>query len=485
MEWIDGGGDRPICWFSGPAGFGKSAVAQAIADQCDTAHTLAASFFFSRGAGSRARITGLIPTLSYQLTLSIPDTKSSIQDILQSDPTIPYQSLEDQFQKLIVNPVRTLNEPIGTMVIVIDALDECDDKAGIEQFIENLLRASRDLPFLFFMTGRAENHIIRWFAPPEIHSTTYCLALQEFDAHRDIHKFLQSRFSTILRQNPRLFQGVQPPWPSVEDVERLVEKSSGLFIFASTLVDFVTDGRDAPQEKLKSVLSTHAGLDPLYKQVFSAAPAINCFGRVIGTIMLVRDQLSIDAIGRLLQITTAEVLQTLLAIQSILSIPDGNDEPVRILHASLRDFLTDKKRSGDYFIDPPIRHTSITADCLKIMTEDAKENKLAHNEATLYACQNWCHHLHAALIEEDKTHLLNSMTSASLTSYLQNFKSQSIGYWVNTLLHVPNSAHVINSLEEIILCLKQLRNCPRGLREIVKAVKKIAEKGSIFASRNR
>ena len=248
MEWIDGGGDRPICWFSGPAGFGKSAVAQAIADQCDTAHTLAASFFFSRGAGSRARITGLIPTLSYQLTLSIPDTKSSIQHILQSDPTIPHQSLEDQFQKLIVNPVRTLNEPIGTMVIVIDALDECDDKAGIEQFIENLLRASRDLPFLFFMTGRAENHIIRWFAPPEIHSMTYCLALQEFNAHRDIHKFLQSRFSTILRQNPRLFQGVQPPWPSVEDVERLVEKSSGLFIFASTLVDFVTDGRDTPQE---------------------------------------------------------------------------------------------------------------------------------------------------------------------------------------------------------------------------------------------
>jgi len=161
MKWIDDAGDRRICWFSGPAGFGKSAIAQTIADRCAAAVTLAASFFFSRGAGDRGRIAGLILTLSYQLTLSVPDTKSTIRDVLQNDPTIPHQSLEDQFQKLIVNPVRTLNEPIRTMVVVIDALDECDDKAGIEHFIGVLLRASRDLPFLFFMTGRAENHIIK------------------------------------------------------------------------------------------------------------------------------------------------------------------------------------------------------------------------------------------------------------------------------------------------------------------------------------
>jgi hypothetical protein len=75
--------------------FGKSAIAQTIAERCATASTLTASFFFSRGAGPRARIAGLIPTLAYQLTLSVPDTKPLIHDALQGDPTIPYQSLED------------------------------------------------------------------------------------------------------------------------------------------------------------------------------------------------------------------------------------------------------------------------------------------------------------------------------------------------------------------------------------------------------
>jgi len=159
------------------------------------------------------------------------------------------------------------------MVVIIDAVDECDDNDAIAEFIRILLRASRDrqLPFLFFLTSRAENHILDRFSPPEALSITYRLALQDFDAHADIHTFLVSRFSTIVSEKPRLMQGVRRPWPSTSDIEDLVKKSSGVFIFASTLVEFVTDGRGAPQRKLESVLMTHAGLDPLCAQVFSAA----------------------------------------------------------------------------------------------------------------------------------------------------------------------------------------------------------------------
>jgi hypothetical protein len=94
-----------------------------------------------------------------------------IHDALQGDPTIPYQSLEDQFQKLMINPMLALSYP-WSMVIVIDALDECDDKEAIAEFIEILLCASQDcqFPFLFFVTGRTENYIVQRFSPPESHS---------------------------------------------------------------------------------------------------------------------------------------------------------------------------------------------------------------------------------------------------------------------------------------------------------------------------
>jgi len=434
MEWIDGDSDRPICWFYGPAGFGKSAIAQTIAEQCAAADMLAASFFFSRGAGSRSRITGFITTLSYQLTISLPDTKPKVHSVLHEDPTIPNQSLEDQFQKLILNPVLALGEHDRPMVVVVDALDECDDKDSIAEFIGILLRY-RQLPFHFLLTGRAENHILQMFAPPETHSTTYSLALGGFDARVDIHKFLQSQFSMIQRQNPRLMRGAPPSWPSASDIEGLVEKSSGLFIFASTLVDFVTDGRGAPQRKLQSVLEGHMGLDPLYTQVFAAAPRVDYFGRVISTIMLLREQPSVTELGCLLGLTADDVLQAAFAVQSILRIPEDNDNPIEVMHASLRDFLVAEQCSGIYFINPPICHMSIAHECLRIIMVDAKENKLATNGALLYACRNWFYHLYTALISGDKINFTNLSPGTDVISYLQDFKSQSFDYWVNTLLH--------------------------------------------------
>jgi hypothetical protein len=73
------GDDRPICWLSGSAGSGKSAISQTIAKRYDDKGRLLASFFFLRGAGDRSVIAHLIPTLAYQVSHSIPATKPLIE----------------------------------------------------------------------------------------------------------------------------------------------------------------------------------------------------------------------------------------------------------------------------------------------------------------------------------------------------------------------------------------------------------------------
>jgi len=77
-EWMNDDSDHPICWLSGPAGFGKSAIAQTIAERCAIDGTLAGSFFFLRDAGRRSEFIHFITTLAFQLTLSIPATKAII-----------------------------------------------------------------------------------------------------------------------------------------------------------------------------------------------------------------------------------------------------------------------------------------------------------------------------------------------------------------------------------------------------------------------
>lgn len=228
-KWIDEGSDRPICWLNGPAGYGKSAIAQTIADRCAASNKLGASFFFLRGAGDRSKITHFLPTLAYQLSLSFPTTKPYIQSVLERDPLIVQQSLGHQFRQLVINSVMALVEPIRPIVIVIDALDECDDKNLIADFLEVLSCAINDhrLPFQFFITSRIEEHIRIAFDVTLDHSATHLLALQNFHADADIQAFLQSRFSTIYKEQRRVMTDVPQPWPSNWVLKELVEKSSG------------------------------------------------------------------------------------------------------------------------------------------------------------------------------------------------------------------------------------------------------------------
>src|ERR1700727_2498738 len=112
------------------------------------------------------------------------------------------------------------------MVIIVDALDECDDRKMMADFILIVTRAFRDhqLPLRFFFTSRVEEHIQKKFAASSALAATYCLALQDFDADADLRMFFQSCFSTIYEENQRPMRNIELPWPSESDLDKLVER---------------------------------------------------------------------------------------------------------------------------------------------------------------------------------------------------------------------------------------------------------------------
>ncbi|KIM75138.1 hypothetical protein PILCRDRAFT_827570 [Piloderma croceum F 1598] len=353
------------------------------------------------------------------------------------------------------------------MIIFVDAIDECDDKELMAEFIEivaDAYRGNRRLPLRVFFTSRVEEHLRKKLEAPAARSVIYHLALQDFDAANDIRKFFQHRFATIYEENHRLMRDVPWPWPSHTDLQALVEKASGSFIFAFTLINFVDDGADLPHQKLPIALAAHAGLDPLYTEVLSTAPRGEVLKRVIGTILLLESDLSVTSLGHLLQLNTAHILQALLGIQSILMIPGNDDEPVRLFHTSLRDFLMSKPRSGGFFINPPARHLDILLDCLKLVGIPPDTDILFRGEASEYACINWCHHFDQWLILGNEPH------NDYLTSYLTNFASESFDYWVNTLLVKGSLGDMLEMLDRILLMLKQLPSCSQGLLQTMEDI---------------
>jgi hypothetical protein len=325
----------------------------------------------------------------------------------------------------------------------------------IADFIRIVVGAVRNhrLPLRFIFTSRVEEHIQNKFSTSPALDATYCLALQDFNANDDIHTFFRSRFFTIYQEKQRLMRNITLPWPSERVLAELVRKSSGSFIFAFTLVNFVNDGSDLPHRKLEAALKGHAGLDPLYTQVLRNATRSPHFLRIFETIMTVtEEQLSVVDLAYLFQIETGDVIHALLGVQSILVVPDDDESPIRPFHTSLRDFLTTKARSNELFINPPVRHLSIASDCLAVMTVHNGDDFSAQKGLT-FACRSWSRHLLLAIQQEGGDSFFFSQHDAFMTKLI-DFVSRSFDLWVNSIIAQCLISSTLTTFNSVVSTLK-------------------------------
>ncbi|KAJ7870638.1 hypothetical protein B0H14DRAFT_3573826 [Mycena olivaceomarginata] len=247
-----------VLWLHGPAGAGKSAIAQSFCQNLEAGHRLGASFFFKQGHSSRGTATKLFPTIVYQLALSKnpSDLRQVISRTVEDNPSILDRSLSLQLQTLIVDPCQqTLiinlcrrNLPKHPVVIVIDGLDECDGQNFRQEILRSIGNAIRDeyLPLRFLIASRPEPHIRDIFVGPCLKKFHRPLNINQSFA--DIHKYLVDEFKRIHAEHHETMTAVPCPWPAEEVVDELIEKSSGYFIYVSTVLKFIDDRDFRPTE---------------------------------------------------------------------------------------------------------------------------------------------------------------------------------------------------------------------------------------------
>ncbi|PCH34558.1 hypothetical protein WOLCODRAFT_155219 [Wolfiporia cocos MD-104 SS10] len=128
-EWAaDEGEQASILILSGAAGTGKSTIAHELARRLDVKGHLGASFFFVRGDADLSCIAYVFPTIAYQLALSQPHMHSHIIDACR-DPSFRTQDhdIEHQLDHGIIYPLSSVSEHPYSVVVIVDALDECTD----------------------------------------------------------------------------------------------------------------------------------------------------------------------------------------------------------------------------------------------------------------------------------------------------------------------------------------------------------------------
>ena len=398
MKWIKWEGDLCsfVMWVYGPAGAGKSAIAQTVAEICDKEMILLATFFFSRNDPSRSNVKPLIATIAYQITLNLPDVRDAILGAVERDPLIFSKSFIVQFKSLIVEPLQPLIEagffrgPTSRRLVIIDGLDECSDPKVQRNIVEVLGNAHRQhhLPLIFLFASRPEQHISLTFSTGVLPSVTTCIALDSsYLPDNDIELFLTDTFLEITSTH-RLRAYIPPHWPSPDVLKQLVQKSSGQFIYASTIIKYISSIRHKPQDRLDIVLGIRppqrdlpfAELDALYMQILTGVEDIDCVLDILSSKIFsegCRMHWGVPQIEEFLSLQPGDVELHLGDLSSLVNI--GFDQTIYILHASLTDFFVDPARSKKFWINPRARHTTFARRCLQLLQLKGMWTCSSHN----------------------------------------------------------------------------------------------------------
>lgn len=452
--------ERRIFWLHGLAGSGKSTLATTLANIFREFGHLGAFIFCDRDILDRNDPSSIIRTLAYQLCQFRADIALAVLSALRETPTICASPIELQFQKLIVEPLASILT-LGTsapILLVIDALDECGDAKSRKSLMRVFTDRFTDLPVAIkcLITSRPE-YDIQYSFLSRPHIIARELEIMSSANGDDLSLFLRRSLLDIRSHN--VYLPLAPDWPGDETLSNLTFSASGLFIWASTAIAFIEDGHD-PSERLQLVLSAEASLesesalDALYITALKTSGKWNdptfCrdFQVILGAIMAAVNPLTSDALDKLLVLKRPS-MHTISRFGCVLHWNENG--PVRTLHPSFADFLSNKQRCGDnvWHVDLASEDRRLAEVCLEHLDKVLKRNILDLTtssddfdeflpEETTYACCFWVEHLCAV---EDDTRIL--------AAQLDGFLHKHVLHWLECMSILERSRPAIALLTRL------------------------------------
>ena len=318
---------------------------------------------------------------------------------------------------------------IGVLVIVIDALDECDNREKILQIL-----SEEEIPknIRFIVTARPEDDIMT-----SLQGRLHVLAQDINEAARntisgDIKSYILYRISKVRIQ-------LQDT-----DIELLVSQADGLFQWAATACNHICDRKAGanPQERLKLILSEGTSLDALYGAILedrlsSIDSELLAVKSVLAKVLAAAEPVSIAVLKALcIDDREKEAVDNVLPfLGSVLTIYGA--DVICPIHASFRDYLTKPSHSHNYFIDIRQGHQELALASFRTMKKQLQFNicqikwsylpnstltqeQLSHiSQALYYSCRFWPDHLQKVTIDSNMEAQVSYFMKSQLLFWLE------------------------------------------------------------------
>ena len=473
--------DTPrIFWLHGPAGTGKSSIAHTIAHRFQQLEHLGSCFCFDRSRMAERRHEKVFSTIAQDLANRDTSLRRQLTIVVHSNAALKNTTdILQQWEELIVRPAKALADTImGPIVIIVDALDESGDTA------------SRRVLLRILGGAMAENRITD--LPPNIRILLTSRPLQDILAALDGRTHVQQKSmdsipseSTkhdILRYVSDELSQVDFERPNQEVFTSLAGSSGQIFEWARLACAYIRGDNDAgiglePHERFETII-THSKsdhvplLDGMYKFTLETmfpggrGPGLQRFKSVMAQIIGTKEPLPIGGLTSMRRhfpvkdLADVNIRTIVAPMAALLSGATDTSVPIRPLHASFADFLTDRDRSHEFFIDVDPIHSPLAFASLGIMKEKLKFNicdlpssylpnsevldlkdriKKCISVELAYCCQFWTDHVREALF--------NSALAADVQAF---FNDKILLFWFEVLSLLKLMSTCAGSLSSVI-----------------------------------
>jgi hypothetical protein len=354
---------KQILWLSGGKGTGKTTVSATMSREWGDQDVLGGRFFFSQDSKATSTTQVFCLEIAKDLAAHFPALQSSIQTVIRDRRILEHCGLEQQFRKMIIEPLEQHREPV---IIVVDGLDIVSDDIMRDQLVACLIKELPRVPKLkVLFSSRALVDMEDSLGKSEL--------VERFDVH------LHDNSDGTIHPDVSLYIEKNLEGLSEDEKTTVATLSRGRFLWLSTAVIILKESRQLG-ELIRKMGSATPEVDDLYHIVLNDAVhpmwPDELRMEVIRIIVCAVEPISLITLCALLRIpnkrrSTVEILLRILG--GLLKSGDAN-LPIRIRHAEIRDFCFDPVRSREFYVDPAVSNGFLALTCLEFLAPHLRYN---------------------------------------------------------------------------------------------------------------
>ena len=365
QDWLDDrNSENRVMVISGDAGMGKSVISAVICKRMQQAGRLSGSHFCQHNNARYRNPQLMLQSLACHLCHALPEYKQALVERLLGNlgKDLNNMGVEELFALLFKEPLSTVADPGRNMLMVIDGLDESEYQERNE-LLDVICNHFCKLPcwIRFLCTTRPERNIGETLK----HLKPFQLEPNEEENIQDIKWFFQKRTQHLIKAEGK-----------DAIMEKLVEKSEGLMLYAYFLVSFIKENisvldRGDLSGSLPLAISSvyHSYFKRLENELIKELGVKEeTFLSLLCAVTASREPLPVGFISKVLvpnansPLARRKVLKAIGSVSSLLPIRDGC---VHVIHKSVKDWLTNTSCYGehDFTVDENDGHRILANLC--------------------------------------------------------------------------------------------------------------------------